>query len=45
VDDWYWAAPSDEPAGDRFIIENGKAALWPRVRGDKQDGLRVDQDG
>jgi hypothetical protein len=32
VDDWYWAAPSDEPAGDRFIIENGQAALWPRVR-------------
>jgi hypothetical protein len=32
TNDWYWAAPSNEPAGDRFIIENSKDALWPRVR-------------
>jgi len=35
INDWYWAAGGrsmDEPAGDRFIIENGQAALWPRVR-------------
>jgi hypothetical protein len=32
-DDWYWACTSDDgPAGDRFIIENGDDALWPRVR-------------
>jgi hypothetical protein len=31
-DDWYWAAPLGEPAGDRFIIENGQDALWRRVR-------------
>lgn len=32
TDDWFWAAPLDEPAGDRFIIENGQDALWRRVR-------------
>lgn len=32
MDDWYWAAPRNEPAGDRFIIENGQEALWRRVR-------------
>jgi hypothetical protein len=32
ANDWYWAASRSEPAGDRFIIENGQDALWPRVR-------------
>jgi hypothetical protein len=33
IDDWYWAAArSNEPAGDLFLIENGKDALWRRVR-------------
>jgi len=32
IDDWYWAARRTEPAGDHFIIENGRDALWPRVR-------------
>jgi hypothetical protein len=30
--DWYWAAANDGAAGDRFVIENGQARLWPRVR-------------
>ena len=31
--DWYWACASDaEPAGDKFIVENGQSRLWPRVR-------------
>ena len=32
INDWYWACSRDGPAGDRFIIENGQEALWPRVR-------------
>lgn len=30
--DWYWAARRNEPAGDAFVIANGKDALWHRVR-------------
>lgn len=30
--DWYWACSDREPAGNHFIIENGQAALWTRVR-------------
>jgi hypothetical protein len=30
--DWFWAAPANEPAGDRFIIANGQDELWRRVR-------------
>ena len=31
--DWFWASASDDnPAGDRFVIENGQSNLWPRVR-------------
>ena len=30
-EDWYWAAFRGEPAGDRFIIVNGKEALRPRI--------------
>jgi hypothetical protein len=33
MEDWYWAAArTGKPAGDHFIIENGKSALWSRVR-------------
>ena len=32
TDDWYWAVPFGEPAGDRFILANGRDALWRRVR-------------
>ena len=32
IDDWFWAARSNEPAGIHFIIENGQDALWRRVR-------------
>jgi hypothetical protein len=32
INDWYWACSNDFPALDRFIIENGQDALWPRVR-------------
>jgi hypothetical protein len=32
MDDWYWACRHEEPAGDKFIIENGQDALWRRVR-------------
>lgn len=31
-EDWYWAAASDEPAGDKFIIASGTDELWSRVR-------------
>ena len=30
-DDWYWAAVRGEPAGDRFIIANGKAEMNRRI--------------
>lgn len=39
--DWYWAAEREGPAGDRFVIENGKEALWRRVRSDIDVGERV----
>ena len=32
TEDWYWAAASGEPAGDRFVIASGKEELWSRVR-------------
>jgi len=31
-EDWYWAAYNKGPALDRFVIANGKDALWARVR-------------
>src|SRR3569833_2247863 len=33
-DDWYWAAFRGEPAGDRFIIANGKESLNARIVGE-----------
>jgi hypothetical protein len=32
VQNWFWAARNTGPAGDAFIVENGKDALWARVR-------------
>ena len=32
VHDWFWAAGNDGPAGNRFVIANGKDSLWARVR-------------
>lgn len=37
MNDWYWAARRSEVAGDRFVIANGKEALWPRVRAEIDD--------
>lgn len=33
-EDWYWAAGDQTraPAGDKFVIANGKEELWRRVR-------------
>lgn len=31
MDDWYWAVHNVEPARQKFIIENGKEALFARA--------------
>lgn len=32
AENWFWAASNDSPAGDRFVIADGKDDLWARVR-------------